>query len=168
MSSPTPKYLLDANIFIEAYKRYYAFDLVPAFWEHLASQSEAGTISSIDKVKAEIHPKNEQLARWAREEFKRWESTAVDDTKNRYQHLVEWAATHEQYNEHAKDEFMKADKADAWLIAHALANKYIVVTEERYNVDIQRRIPIPNVCESFGIEWVNTFQMLRGLGIRLA
>lgn len=80
---------------------------------------------------------------------------------------MEWANTSEQYNENTKDEFMVANRADARLIAHALANKLIVVTEERYNTDIQRRIPIPNVCAVFNVEWVDTFQMLRDLNIRL-
>ena len=167
MSNTPPGYILDANVFSEASKTYYAFDLVPAFWEHLVRQSEAGTIISIDKVKAEIHPSNVQLTGWAQHKFERWESTAAEDTKNQYVHLVEWANTSEQYNENTKDEFMAANRADAWLIAHALANKLIVVTEERHNADIQRRIPIPNVCAVFNVEWVDTFQMLRDLNIRL-
>ena len=80
---------------------------------------------------------------------------------------MEWANTSEQYSENAKDEFMAANRADAWLIAHALANELIVVTEERHNADIQRRIHIPNVCAVFNVEWVDTFQMLRDLNIRL-
>ena len=29
------QYILDANVFIEAYKRYYAFDLCPGFWRSI-------------------------------------------------------------------------------------------------------------------------------------
>ena len=33
MSNPDERrHLLDANVFIEAAKRYYAFDLAPSFW----------------------------------------------------------------------------------------------------------------------------------------
>ena len=31
----TQNYLLDANVFMEAHRRYYAFDLCPGFWECL-------------------------------------------------------------------------------------------------------------------------------------
>lgn len=26
------KYILDANVFIEAHRRYYSFDIAPSFW----------------------------------------------------------------------------------------------------------------------------------------
>lgn len=78
------------------------------------------------------------------------------------------ADARKQYNKHAKEKFAASDKADAWLIAHALANKRVIVTEERLNKDIKRRIPIPNVCKSFKIEYADTFQMLHDLKIKLA
>lgn len=137
------KYLLDTNVLIEASKRYYAFDLVATFWQHLAYQSRDGTIKSIDKVKAEIHPKNIPLNRWADDHPSLWESTIVQDTRDKYQQLMEWADACKQYNKHAKERFALADKADAWLVAHALANKRVIVTKERFNKDIKRRIPIP-------------------------
>ena len=34
-----PLYLLDANVFIEAAKGYYAFDIAPRFWEALISEA---------------------------------------------------------------------------------------------------------------------------------
>ena len=40
----TSRYLLDANVFIEAYKRYYAFDIAPAFWNNLALAAQDGLV----------------------------------------------------------------------------------------------------------------------------
>lgn len=162
------KYLLDTNVLIEASKRYYAFDLVETFWQHLAHRSQDGIIKSIYKVKAEIHPENIPLINWAVDHPSLWESTIAQDTKDKYQQLMEWADASKQYHKHDKEKFAVADNADAWLIAHALANKRVIVTEERFNKDIKRRIPIPNVCKSFKIECVDTFQMLHDLKIKLA
>jgi hypothetical protein len=39
-----------------------------------------------------------------------------------------------------------------------------VVTGEAANAAIRRRVPIPNVCDAFGVNWINTFDMLRALG----
>lgn len=49
--SVSSQYLLDANVFIEAARRYYAFDLVPSFWNKLVSLASNGDILSIDRVK---------------------------------------------------------------------------------------------------------------------
>ena len=57
-------YLLDTNVFIEAYHRYYGFGLCPGFWEWLITQNAAGKVASIDKVKEEIL--DEELAAWAK------------------------------------------------------------------------------------------------------
>ena len=46
-------YVLDANVFIEAARRYYAFDLAPVFWESILQHAAHGRIYSIDRVKKE-------------------------------------------------------------------------------------------------------------------
>lgn len=46
-------YLLDTNVFIEAARRYYSFDIAPAFWTALLYYAEKGNLHSIDKVKDE-------------------------------------------------------------------------------------------------------------------
>ena len=168
MNNTITKYLLDTSVLIEASKRYYEHNLVSTFWGHLADQSRIGVISSIDKVKNEIHTKNTFLTDWANNDFAQWESTANDDTVNRYTNLIQWSTTHQQFNVNAKNEFANEDNADPWLLAHAMTTGCVVVTEEVFNRDIKRKIPIPNVCEEFDVLYMNTFQMLHELKIRLA
>jgi len=69
----------------------------------------------------------------------------------------------DQFLDYAKAEF--ASVADSWLIAYAKAYGCTVVTNETYNKEIRRKIQIPNVCEAFGIEYMNTFEMLRKLKV---
>lgn len=168
MSTTLVKYLLDTSVLIEAFKSYYEPSLVSTFWERLAEQSRIEVISSIDKVRSEIHPKNTFLTDWANNNFAQWESTTNVDTMDWYEKLIQWSTTHSQFNVNAKNEFASENKADPWLIAHAMATGCVVVTEEVFNHDIKRKIPIPNVCEAFDIPYMNTFQMLHELGIRLA
>lgn len=168
MSNIPTRYLLDTNVLIEASKRYYAFDLVPAFWDHLVNQAHAGIISSIDKVRNEIDNRNTPLTDWANNQFPRWESTAVENTTEKYRQIIQWSTSHQQYSTKAKDEFANEGKADAWLVAHAISGQYTVVTEEVLNLDIQRKIPIPNVCMEFNVLCIDTFSMLHRLGIKLA
>ena len=49
-----PFYVLDANVFIEAAHRYYAFDLAPRFWESLEHHAANGRVRSIDRVRQEL------------------------------------------------------------------------------------------------------------------
>ncbi|HHX95367.1 MAG TPA: DUF4411 family protein, partial [Clostridia bacterium] len=65
----------------------------------------------------------------------------------------------------AKAEF--ASVADSWLIAYSKAYDFTIVTNEQYQPHIKRRIPIPNVCNAFSIDCVNTFEMLRALNVKL-
>ena len=64
----------------------------------------------------------------------------------------------------AKDKF--ARKADGWLVACAQASNLTLVTKEVSNPYIKNRVSIPNVCEHFNVKYINTFDLLRQLGVR--
>ncbi len=52
------------------------------------------------------------------------------------------------------------------MIAYARANGLTVVTHEEFAAEAQRRVPIPNVCLEFDVEYVNTFEMLEHLDVQ--
>lgn len=62
----TEKYILDANIFIEAKRRYYAFDLCPGFWKSLMYHNSMDNLESIDHVKRELLEGKDELATWSK------------------------------------------------------------------------------------------------------
>jgi len=161
-------FVLDSSIFIEAHKRYYAFDIAPTFWEKLIDSANDGKICSIDRVKKELTKGNDDLKQWAENSFDEYfHSTNDNKILMFYTKLMEWSYSNNQFRQEAKDEFAKADIADAWLIAYAEVNKCVVTTEERLNLNKKSKILIPNVCNEFKIEYVDTFQMLRQLKVRL-
>jgi hypothetical protein len=59
------RYLLDANIFIQAKNLHYGFDFCPAFWEWLIAQNVAGKVASIEKVDDELRAGGDDLSDWA-------------------------------------------------------------------------------------------------------
>lgn len=77
-----------------------------------------------------------------------------------------WAVQQAQFSTQAKADFARADNADAWVVAYAMAKGCVVVTHEQYDPNIKRKIPIPNVCKAFGVPYVDTFEMLRRLGVK--
>ncbi|MFH1004124.1 MAG: DUF4411 family protein [Bacteroidota bacterium] len=159
------RFILDTNVFIEASKRYYAFDIIPVFWHALVSHAKQDRIISIDKVKNEII--KEDLKQWAEADFAPYfRSTKTSEVMEKYTDVVKWAAQQSQYKDEAKNEFYDVKNADAFVIAYVLAHNLTLVTEEKSNLNIQRKIPIPNVCRAFEIKYVDTFDMLRSLGFR--
>jgi hypothetical protein len=167
--SAGPVYVLDSDVFMTAARSYYAFDLVPAFWDALVREARNERLLSIDRVKAEIGHGNDRLKQWATNDFHPWfVSTDEDSVVGHYRAIMRWAATHPHFTDAAKAEFADVTNADPWLVAYAKATNRTVVTNEKYDPNILRRIKIPNVCEAFAVKYVDTFQMLRALGIRLS
>ncbi len=79
---------------------------------------------------------------------------------------MSWVRDQTQFSNAAKANF--ASGADGWLVAYAVARRRIVVTHELPAPDARRKVPIPNVCEAFDVPFVDTFEMLRELGVQLA
>jgi len=78
--------------------------------------------------------------------------------------MVNWVFNEPQFTPAARAEF--ASVADGWLVAYADVNDLVVVTQEEYAPEVKRKVPIPNVCEEFEVEYVNTFEMLRALNVK--
>lgn len=81
-----------------------------------------------------------------------------------YQQVVAWAK--DNYEPSAVSEFQRV--ADSWIVAHALANGWVVVTHEKSAPRSKRRIKIPDACAALGVECLNPFMMLRQRGMSLA
>lgn len=159
--------VLDTNVFIDAYKRYYRFDLVPSFWRTLLNLAESGSVISIDRVKEEIvRGGKDELTNWITSEFDGWfMSTDEERVFDSYRQIIDWVQEQDQYKDYAKAEF--ASVADSWLIAYAKGYHCTVVTHEKFNPDSKKKVPIPNVCAAFGVSCMDPFEMLRRFNVRL-
>ncbi len=74
------------------------------------------------------------------------------------------ASTAPQMKAGALDEFLGG--ADPWLIAKAMTINATVVTHEQLNLAARRKFLIPNVCQHFGVPFVDTFELLNALEAR--
>ena len=164
--SGSKRYVLDANVFIEAKNKYYGFNLCPGFWKALIEQCKNDRVCSIDKVRDELAGKGNRLSDWAKDRvpdtfFKKTEDQGVIAA---FQDMVTWVNSEGQFMPAAKAEF--ASEADGWVIAFAKLNGLIVVTHEEYAPDAKKKVPMPNVCLEFDVKYVNTFEMLEDLKIK--
>ena len=159
------RYVPDTNVLVAAYHHYYAPDICPGFWASLSHHIDSGRLSIIDRVFDEIVSPAE-LVEWAEQATNF--SPAISGTQpvaEAYRRLVDWVYDNPQFTAAARADFARA--ADGWLAAYAMANGAVVVTNEVSAPQAQRRVPLPDLCRQFDIPCINTFEMLRNLGVRL-
>lgn len=153
------KYLLDANVFIEAKNRYYGFDLCPGFWTWIDEAYAADRAQSVEKIGEELQDGSDELATWAKarpELFAAPDEAVVDGLRE----LATWAEG-ASYTDAAVAEFLQ--RADSYLVAHAQAHNLTVVTQEVAS-DGLKKVKIPNACRHAGVEYCTPFAMLRAEG----
>ncbi len=151
------KYLLDANVFIEASRLYYGLDFCPAFWDWLARANEAGKVFSIERIAGEIAAGDDALVEWAAargEEFFLKPDAALPPALAK---VAAWT-TSQRYEPAAISTFFQV--ADFYLVAHALALRCALVTRE-VPANSTRRVKIPNACIGVGVQHLTPFEMLR-------
>lgn len=161
------RYLLDTNFFIQAHRSYYPLDVVESFWERIRGLADDGRIISIDKVKKEIYDKSsheDELKLWCDENLEENFFKSTDVALPHYIKIVQWVnSMRHQYNDNAIEEFLQADLADPWLVAYAIKEDLVIVTYEKSAPDAKKKVKIPEVCNHFGIKFVDTIQMMRDL-----
>lgn len=154
------KYLLDANVFMEAKRRYYAFDICPGYWDCLVWHHQGGRVLSLDRVKQELKRGGDDLWEWAESVMPQACFASSDNplVTGEFAQILAWVQVQAQFFPEAKAKF--ADDTDGWLIAYAKAKSLVLVTHEVLSPDARKTVPIPNVCEAFGVPYVDTFGML--------
>jgi len=149
-----PRYLLDANVFIKAYRSFYTPKIAPTFWEKLGNVFINGSVCTMNKVYDEILEGKDWLASWLKEIPSNKILTFEDDKKavDSYANLVSWVQTNNKYRQVAKDEFLNKQKADSFLISFTLGYEDIVlVTFESYHREKRKKMLLPNICEEIGL-----------------
>ena len=155
-------FVLDANVFIQAANSYYAFDIVPKFWtwmeEHLGVE-----LFTIAPVNDEISRQGDNLSKWIGGFNNPSWILPVDDEDTQLQmpKITKHCVDH-GYKPAGINKFL--DGADPWVIACALSHNWCVVTHEVSQPETRKRVKIPDVCDSLGVENIMLFDMLRKLG----
>lgn len=132
-------YLLDANVFIEAHRRYYAMDLTPGFWDALIHFVREGRVRSIDRVRDELAT-GDALENWTKPiSSELFLPSVTNGTVSRYSEMIDWVQSSTTFNEAAKNEF--AQVADGWLAAHASTIGAALVTHENRSPTSRKKGP---------------------------
>lgn len=155
-------YIIDSSSLIEAKDRTFCFDICPGYWDWLIEQNTNGAVYSIDKIYDELIKGNDELVTWCKRNAANFFLPIDDVTIVEMIRISSWAVS--SYPLPAHHAFMSG--ADPFLIAHALAHKDIVVTDEILNLGEKKRIKIPAACREFNVKCMTPVEMLRIEGVR--
>lgn len=155
-------YLLDANVFIQAKNLYYGFDFCPAFWDWLDVANKQKKVFSIENVFNELIAGDDELTLWAKKHEKSFFLKPDTNVIAAFGKVSQWVYS-QAYEPAAIQTFFQ--NADYYLIAHALAYDFSLVTHEVPG-NTTKRVKIPNVCIGMHIQHLTPYQMLRREGAR--
>lgn len=158
-------YVIDSSSFIDAKNRYYAFDFAPKFWTSLVDQASKGRVESIDRIKGELDKGKDELSEWADSHFLEFFASTDDvDVITEYGKIMNWVNAQSRYFDAAKAEY--AEDPDGWLVAYSSVNQRVLVTQEVSDPNSRTKVKIPDVCLPFGVTCIDTFELIRRLGIK--
>ncbi len=158
-------YLLDSNVLIDANRDYYRIGSVNEFWEWLIHQGQQGTIKIPIDIYEEVKAGTDGLANWVKDSeveaaLKLEEEVNIDLVRR---------VTEEGYASDLSDIEIVNVGRDPLFVAYALADPVgrTIVTTERSKLSAQRaNRKIPDVCGTFDIRSINTYQLIRILDFK--
>lgn len=167
-------YLIDSNCLIEAYRRYYSFDIVPTFWEKFLITYQH-SIFLIDKVRDELCSKSnkhkDDLQLWVEDNCCFKGKVILSNQQkyvDKYAEILQFIYDAPQYKTSSFIEWSNnLNKADPWLIAVASIDKFTIVTMEKSDPNLSAGSPtkrepkIPDVCKWFDVECIDLFELMR-------
>lgn len=159
-------YLLDSNIYINFYDRYYCMNFFPTFWQHLVGILDSNVVIP-DIVVLENYQDPSFLA-WLNANYNK-------EFLNHKNFVSEWieVINHLGNCGYYKPSALSSDKgwaneriADPWLIAIAKKKDYTIVTDEIKNPNLNKINPsksakIPDVCEQMGVKCISMNQFFK-------
>ncbi|MBT0726796.1 DUF4411 family protein [Rosenbergiella australiborealis] len=154
------KFLIDSNVFIEAKNFAYNFDYCKIFWDFLIALHNRGVVYSINAVKKELCVKKDPLYHWVNNELpSSFFENEISSISN-YSKLMNWANTLDVHVK-AKVDFASTEKADAFLIAHAMTHDFTIITHEKPSGGMpKKRIMIPDAAAIHGVKTLTLYEFL--------
>lgn len=147
----------------------FAFDINSSFWGWLDGALKQRVVVAPQKVYKEIVENIKQkddLAVWVKSRRKNGLSVEPDgEVFKATKQIANYVFNSGRYQQPFALEFSRG--ADPWLIAHAMPEKDIIVTQETDRYPNAQKVRIPDVAWNFGISCIKVWDMLRALKVKL-
>jgi hypothetical protein len=155
-------HLLDANVLITANHLYYPLERVPEFWEWLVQMGIDGQVKMPIEMVEEIRQGTDDLSGWL-SGHDHLEALRLDEEADVA--LVQ-RVINEGYAPDLTDQEVEVIGRDPFLIAYALLDasaRCVVTTEVSKPKRMRGNRHIPDVCNQLGIQWMDSFALVRAL-----
>lgn len=168
-----PIFLLDTNVFIDPYKKYYAPDLVPKFWPYIENSIKNGNIAILDLFYDELAKGKDDLTNWLETINPPIINHRETNIVKAYGEVINHIASCGFYSQNVRMNWDDIQNADPWLIACAMGCDYTLITFEQSIGKLSKqnhasnRLKIPDVCKSLNVTCFDLFDMMRALSVRL-
>jgi len=168
MPEINPKFCLDTSCLIEAKNRYYAFDILPRFWDVILEGCNKKIIWIPMSVYEELENgyRDDELRKWSSENNEILFSPLDNQTFQLIPEIAQFV--NDNFSRDKADYFLKSK--DLEIIAFAKSKQLTLVTmETKVELENSRsrdgkykaQVKIPNICEFCGVKYTNLFDMLR-------
>ncbi|VQD78527.1 Uncharacterised protein [Streptococcus pneumoniae] len=165
-------YLLDSNIYINFYDRYYRKEFFPTFWLKLSSILNSNVV--VPRIVVSENYQNPWFREWLEENYKK-------DLIDHKSYAREWSEVIQYIQDSPlyKDTALLSEKgwaneriADPWLIAIAKKENYTIVTDEIKNVNLNdvnpsRNAKVPDVCEKLNVQCISMNQFFKEISLSI-
>jgi hypothetical protein len=132
------------------------------FWGFLSEKLDEGRIKSSIMVYKELTEGTDYLSQWCKS--RRKNGLALKPSKA-VQACMTIIAQHvvNKYGSRLAAPFLNG--GDAWIIAHAMADGGVVVTQESERSK-GSKVKVPTVCKELNVPCIDTYRMIRDLGFK--
>lgn len=165
------KYLLDTNIYANAYERFYRNDYFPSFWEKFASVMNDHVI--IPKIVKDEITKSDWFHEWLDDNYA---DSIVNhkDYVNEWQVILEFVRSCGLYSDKALLDQTKGWAqeaiADPWLIAIAKRDELVLVSDETKIANLGQgnlvsKVKIPDICNRQGVRCITMNEFFGEIGL---
>jgi len=152
-----PKYVFDTNIFINMQRRFPE-DIHESLWKVFEEALDSGIVISSEEVLDEITRGDDSLIEWA----KARKGSFIESDEDIQNIVRDILRKNDRFVLGSK----KTNGADPFVIALAKIKSCKVVTEEPKN-GLNNPPKIPNICEQYGVEYINFNDFLREIKIKI-
>ena len=141
------RYSIDTSALIYAWNQPYKPVRFPAFWKRMEELIRAGELAASDEVRQELSRKEDDLHKWVQQRsglFVPLEEDIQQESERilaRFDRLIDKDSPYTQ--------------ADPFVIALAKVNECKVVTQEKYRLNDESKIPY--VCRYYSIECIDLY-----------
>ena len=145
-------YCFDTSSFVNPWAKWYPYDTFPSIWQNLDRLIESESIIASEEVFRETEKQADDLHDWLKKRQQIFVpvnediQTATIEILTKFPNLV-------NYNK-------QRSQADPFVIATAIVYRKTPVTEETPSQSITKP-RIPNVCQHFGLEYINFLELMK-------